>query len=69
LEAFRREIPSGADTIVSRRTEPVDRQTKTVSMTDEPVPLMWIDPPISAGHGIAAEQASPASRIATMMGR
>ena len=32
---------------------PCFRHTKTVSMIEDAVPLMWIDPPISAGHGIA----------------
>jgi hypothetical protein len=30
--------------------------------------LIWIDPPISAGHGSDAEHVRPASRIATAIG-
>ena len=48
-----------------RAVAPVERQTKTVSTIDDPVPWMWIEPPISAGQGSAAEQVRPASRIAT----
>src|SRR5207245_4848919 len=48
---------------------PVERQTKTVSTMEEPVPLIWIEAPISAGHGIVAEQVRPASRIATARGK
>jgi len=43
---------------------PLSRQTKTVSTMDDPVPWMWMEPPISAGHGSEAEQVNPASRIA-----
>ena len=35
-----------------RAVEPVERQTKTVSTIEEPVPRMWIEPPISAGQGM-----------------
>ena len=44
---------------------PDARHTKTVSMMDDAVPWIWIEPPISAGHGSDAEQTRPASRIAT----
>ena len=59
---------SGVPTIQRRGTSPVWRQTKTVSITDDPVPLIWIEAPISAGHGSEAEQVRPASRIATAIG-
>ena len=48
-------------------TSPFVRHTNTVSIIDEPVPWIWIDPPISAGQGKLAEQVRPASRMATPM--
>jgi hypothetical protein len=39
-----------------------------VSTTEEPVPEMWMEAAISAGHGRAAVQTRPASRMATATG-
>ena len=38
-------------------------------MMDEPVPLMWMEAPISAGQGRKAEHANPASSTATATGQ
>ncbi len=61
-------IPLGSLTIHRRGTFPVERQTKMVSTIEEPVPLIWIEAPISAGHGNDAEHVNPASRIETAIG-
>ena len=61
--------PAGVSKSHCRRVLPVVRQTRMVSMMDEPVPWMWIEPLISAGQGSEAEQTSPASRIATPTAR
>lgn len=42
--------------------------TNTLSTIDEPVPLMWIEAAISAGHGSEALQVSPASTMETAIG-
>lgn len=46
-----------------RGTVPVFRQTRTVSMIEDPVPLMWIEAPISAGHGNEAEHVLVAKQV------
>jgi hypothetical protein len=38
-------------------------------MIEEPVPLIWIEAPISAGQGMVAEQVRPESSMATAAGR
>ena len=50
-------------------TVPVERQTKTVSMMDDPVPLIWMEAPIPPGRAARPSRSDPASRMATATGK
>ena len=65
----KRAISSAVETRLRRETCPVERHTNTVSTTEDVVPLIWMEAPISAGQGREAEQTRPASRRAMARGK